>query len=81
MTVQPDVITGLQEKKGFRGRGLLARFLWSIPKSRVGSRNADPAAVPEETRRTYEAAVSELLAIPCERDDQGEIVPRTDRAR
>jgi len=76
LAIQPDVIAGLQEKKGFRGRGLLARFLWSIPKSRVGTRIADSPAVPEEVRTAYEDAVLGLLTIPAEKEEQGEIVAR-----
>ncbi len=73
LAIQPDVITSLKGKKGFRGRGLLARFLWSIPRSCVGSRVADSPPVPEDVRRAYEEAVSLLLQIPAEKDDSGEI--------
>src|SRR5207253_1149882 len=30
---QPDVLASLRDKPGFRGRGLLARFLYGLPKS------------------------------------------------
>jgi replicative DNA helicase len=73
LAIQPDVITSLQNKKGFRGRGLLARFLWSIPHSRVGSRAADSPPVPAEVRQTYEEAVSALLRLPAQKDELGEI--------
>lgn len=33
LTVQPEVIRGLATKPGFRGRGLLGRFLYSLPTS------------------------------------------------
>ncbi len=42
LTVQPSVIEGLATKDGFRGRGLLARFLYSLPQSRVGRRATNP---------------------------------------
>jgi hypothetical protein len=35
LAVQPDVIRGLAEKPGFRGRGLLGRFLYALPASWV----------------------------------------------
>lgn len=76
LAIQPDVITSLQGKKGFRGRGLLARFLWSIPHSRVGSRAADSPPVPFAIRQAYEAAVSALLQLPAEKDELGEIRSR-----
>ena len=31
LTVQPEVLQGLADRPGFRGRGLLARFLYSLP--------------------------------------------------
>ena len=73
LAIQPDVIMSLRDKKGFRERGLLARFIWSIPRSRVGSRAADSPPVPEDVRRAYEHGVTSLLAIPAERDEWGEI--------
>jgi replicative DNA helicase len=76
LAIQPDVIISLQNKKGFRGRGLLARFLWSIPQSRVGSRVADSPPVPEEVRQAYEEAVFQLLDIPIEKDELGEVHSR-----
>jgi len=76
LAIQPDVITALQNKKGFRGRGLLARFLWSIPHSRVGSRAADSPPVPVEVRQAYEEAVSALLRLPAQKDELGEIRSR-----
>jgi hypothetical protein len=44
ITVQPDLLRGLAERPGFRGRGLLARFLYSLPPSLVGRRQ--PGAPP-----------------------------------
>ena len=37
--VQPIVIAGLAENQRLRGQGLVARFLFSLPKSRVGFRS------------------------------------------
>jgi replicative DNA helicase len=44
LTVQPEVLRGLAERPGFRGRGLLARFLYSLPPSLVG--RCQPGAPP-----------------------------------
>ncbi len=38
LTVQPQVIKSICGNKTFRGRGLLGRFLYAIPKSNIGSR-------------------------------------------
>lgn len=62
MTVQPSVIAGLHGKDGFRGRGLLARFLYSLPQSLVGKRAIEPVEVPEDVRQRYNAAIGHLLA-------------------
>jgi hypothetical protein len=55
LAVQPDVIRGLSEKASLMARGLLARFLYSLPVSKVGSRQIAappvPAAVEEEYQR------------------------------
>jgi replicative DNA helicase len=56
LTVQPEVLQGLASRPGFRGRGLLARFLYSLPASLVGRRQpgAPPAAEPIADRYTLE---------------------------
>lgn len=54
LTVQPDVIRALADKPGFRGRGLVARCLFSLPTSIVGYRNARPNTVPPAVDGEYE---------------------------
>jgi hypothetical protein len=44
LAVQPEVLRGLAGRPGFGGRGLLARFLYSLPESLVGRRQ--PGAPP-----------------------------------
>ena len=61
MMIQPDVLSSVMGNSAFRGRGLTARFLYSLPESRVGSRNVNPASVPPEVRKAYEDFVLELL--------------------
>ena len=63
LTVQPSVLVGLTEKPGFRGRGLLARFLYSLPTSRVGYRNLNPAPVPVATARAYSDLIRAALSL------------------
>lgn len=62
-TVQPAVIRGLAGNPAFRGRGLLARFLYAIPASRIGSRKIAPATVSETTCREYHNLIRKLAAI------------------
>ena len=53
LAVQPDVLGKLTDQPGFRGRGLLARFLYALPVNTVGSRKIAPPAVPEEIAERY----------------------------
>jgi replicative DNA helicase len=62
LAVQRDVIRGLADKPGFRGRGLIARFLCSLPHSLVGQRRIVTKAVPEPVRRAYDRSVRRLLS-------------------
>jgi hypothetical protein len=61
ITCQPSVIRGLASKPTFRGRGLLARYLYALPRTSVGSRKVDAAQVPPAVREAYHAAVIKLL--------------------
>jgi hypothetical protein len=58
--MQPAVIEGLAETAAFRGRGLLARFLYAAPQSWIGRRQIAPAPVPDATREAYRQAVRKL---------------------
>jgi replicative DNA helicase len=68
LTVQPDVIVDLASRKAFRGRGFLARWLYSLPKSRVGYRNVDAPPVPEESRQMWNALLRAILSLPIPQD-------------
>lgn len=75
LAVQPDVIRGLTDKPGFRGRGLLARFLYSLPASLLGRRDTSPPPVPPEVLATYRSNVFSLLELPLFVAARGEQVP------
>lgn len=64
LAVQPAVLEGLAGKPGFRGRGLLARFLFALPKSMVGHRAVTPPPVPKAVTEAYGRALAALLALP-----------------
>jgi hypothetical protein len=61
LAVQPDVIRGLGKKDGFRGRGLIARFVYGLPVSLVGSRRVKSTPVPERISRAYADTIKQLL--------------------
>ncbi|MEZ4270162.1 MAG: YfjI family protein [Myxococcota bacterium] len=75
LALQPDVIRSLADKPGFRGRGLLGRFLYSMPKSPVGHRLVDPPAVPEKIRNRYEVMIRAMLDLEGIRPPQGYAQP------
>ena len=51
--MQPAVIEGLAEQAAFRGRGLLARFLYAAPESWIGRREIAPTPVSDVAREAY----------------------------
>lgn len=53
LSVQPAVLDGMARIKGAKGRGLLGRFLYSLPESLLGRRKTLPESVPEAVAETY----------------------------
>lgn len=62
LAVQPEVLNGLMSNNTFRGRGLTARFLYSMPKSTVGSRSFSTKPIPEGVRSRYQALIETILS-------------------
>lgn len=60
LMIQPAVLSAIAANPPFRGRGLLARFLYARPISRVGHRLIPAPAVDEETQADYATEVAEL---------------------
>ena len=62
LMIQPDLIQELTGSKGFRGSGLLARFLYAVPASNVGRRDVrQHTTLGDELRERYERGVLSLL--------------------
>ncbi|MER3439746.1 MAG: hypothetical protein C4296_00005, partial [Gemmataceae bacterium] len=61
LAVQPDVVQGLTKERSLRGRGLLARFLYSWPPHSLGQRDPEAPPLPEMVRAAYHAGVDRLL--------------------
>ena len=64
MAPQPDVLSGQADRPGFRGRGLLGRFLYFLPPSPLGYRDLDPIPMPDETKTRYADGLSAMLDWP-----------------
>jgi hypothetical protein len=73
LTVQPSVIAGLASTPEMRGQGLLARFLYAMPQSMVGRREADPRPARAATVAAYDAAVRRLLELEASSNAAGEL--------
>lgn len=64
LTVQPGVIKDLAGKKDFRNRGLLGRFLYSIPESLAGKRLYNNRKPNKELRILYGQALEKIYSQP-----------------
>jgi replicative DNA helicase len=62
LAVQPEVLRGLASRPGFGGRGLLARFLYSLPQSLVGRRKPGTPSVPAAVADRYTLELQALAA-------------------
>jgi replicative DNA helicase len=62
LAVQPEVLRGLASRPGFGGRGLLARFLYSLPASLVGRRQSGTPPVPPAVADRYTLELQALAA-------------------
>ncbi|WBB97284.1 DUF3987 domain-containing protein [Solwaraspora sp. WMMA2059] len=61
LAVQPDVLRDIADMPGFRGKGLLARILFSLPENTVGRRRIGADPVPEPVVATYAANLATLV--------------------
>jgi hypothetical protein len=61
---QPHTLQSLADRPGFRGRGLLARFLYALPPSPLGSRSLVPDPVPTPVDDAYGVGIRRLLMLP-----------------
>lgn len=68
--IQPAVLATIGEHRQFRGKGLLARFLYCRPGSLVGRRKADPEPVPLSVREAYHGTIRSLAVDLANRDER-----------
>jgi hypothetical protein len=77
LSPQPEVLRGLTENKSFRGRGLLARFLYALPHSNLGYRALNAPPIPEDSKLRYHGLLTALLNHEMARNDEGQSTPHT----
>jgi hypothetical protein len=61
VAIQPDMLRDIASKRQMRGRGVLARFLFSLPPDMVGDRKITPDTVAEDVVRDYTATIKGLV--------------------
>lgn len=64
LTVQPKVLENVVNNGTFTGRGLSARFLYSVPKSLVGSRRFETKPIDFDNKKRFSDLVHEILNEP-----------------
>ena len=70
LTVQPSVIESMARDESMRSQGLLARFFYAVPASKVGERELKEPAVPDAVRRAYGDTIRRLAGLLVPADDQ-----------
>lgn len=76
LSPQPELLRGLASRPGFRGRGLLGRFLFLLPPSPLGFRSLASAPMPEGIATAYAAGVRAILDTPPDLGPEGTPRPR-----
>ena len=66
LAVQRDIIKEIGSNRQFRGRGLLARFLYSNCKHQAGYRTRQTEEIPDAITQEYESHVFGLMEMPLE---------------
>ncbi|MFI9028827.1 YfjI family protein [Streptomyces sp. NPDC053560] len=82
LSVQPSVLDDIGRQRTFKGRGLLGRFLYSMPTSLVGEREVLPEPVPQEVAAAYRRNVIDLTLALAEWTDPAvlQLSPEADAA-
>jgi replicative DNA helicase len=74
VTIQPQVLLDIARRPVLRGRGLLARILYSFPPDTVGYRRIDVDPVPSEIAETYHRNMKALALSLAEWTDPAVLV-------
>ena len=74
LTVQPETIKSICKNKTFKGRGLLGRFLYVIPKSNIGYRTLDEPPMAQEHSLRYREGIKAILAHIIEEENKAQHV-------
>lgn len=82
LLLQPGVLSEAAASTRFRASGLLARFLYYMPQSNVGTRDVrQHLPIPQEVRAAYETNLFRLLEGATDPVTEPVVLPLTDAAR
>ena len=70
LSIQPSVLDEIMSNTTMTGRGLIARFLYASPPSRIGSRVFRTQPIPPEITAAYRSLIFRLMALPIAGDAQ-----------
>ena len=77
LSPQPDVLRGLASRPGFRGRGLLGRFLYFLPPSPLGYRTLTAKPITNDVRDAYSTGITAMLHWQPDTDINGHEQPHS----
>lgn len=80
LMAQPQVLTEIAGNAEFGGRGLLARFLYCLPASRVGTRAYRTKPIPDGVRNAFCERLTVLLEIQAAHTGPAQIIRLSDEA-
>jgi len=63
LAIQPQILMNMAAKRAFHGNGLLERFLFLLPESRLGYRTNDGPPIPANVAVAYQDLLQRLLAL------------------
>ena len=64
LSIQPSVLDEIMSNTTMMGRGLIARFLYASPPSRIGRRVFRTPSIPAEVSAAYRDLIFRLMALP-----------------
>ena len=64
LSIQPSVLDEIMTNATMTGRGLIARFLYASPPSRIGGRTFRTPPVPPDISAAYRSLIFHLMALP-----------------
>ena len=80
LMVQPKVLADIMGNADFSGEGLLARFLYCLPVSRVGARAYRTKPIPADVRAAFDHALAPLLEMQASHTGPAQIIRLSDEA-